>query len=163
MQRIWWRCVLEPFGSTEIASRWNDWITNAKTIMGRRAKTLLPISDNLRKPTTVQPETVSSRLMEYRQKQKYYYDQGAKEQDQCQPGHVVTPWIFTVQKAGNLQSLSRMRIVKADNGRNKRICFSKPRRNPMYFMWFQPVSVPYHSWWIRRTFRCMRVQILWNT
>ena len=47
-------------------------------LMGRRAKTLLPISDNLRKPTTVQPETVSSRLMEYRQKQKYYYDQGAK-------------------------------------------------------------------------------------
>ena len=58
--------------------------------MGRRAKTLLPISDNLRKPTTVQPENVSSRLMEYRQKQKYYYDQGAIEQDQCQPGDTVS-------------------------------------------------------------------------
>ena len=58
-------------------------------LISRRAKTLLPISDNLRKPTTVQPETVSSRLMEYRQKQKYYYDQGAKEQDQCQPGDTV--------------------------------------------------------------------------
>lgn len=40
-------------------------------LMGRRAKTLLPISDGLRKPTTVQPETISSKQMEYRQKQKY--------------------------------------------------------------------------------------------
>lgn len=53
-------------------------------LMGRRAKTLLPISNGLQKPTTVQPETVSSKLTEYRQKQKFYYDRGAKERAQCQ-------------------------------------------------------------------------------
>lgn len=57
-------------------------------LMGRRAKTLLPIRDGLRKPTTV-TGTVSSKLMEYRQKQKYYNDRGAKERAQYQPSDTL--------------------------------------------------------------------------
>ena len=89
-------------------------------LMGRRAKTLLPISDNLRKPTTVQPETVSSRLMEYRQKQKYYYDQGAKEQDQCQPGDTVrihSPEGWKPAEFVKNADKPRSYIVKAGSGR----------------------------------------------
>lgn len=76
-------------------------------LMGRRAKTLLPISNGLQKPTTVQPETVSSKLTEYRQKQKFYYDRGAKERAQCQL------LVYTIQKVGNrLSSLaSRKNLV----------------------------------------------------
>lgn len=76
-------------------------------LMGRRAKTLLPISNGLQKPTTVQPETVSSKLTEYRQKQKFYYDRGAKERAQYQL------LVYTIQKVGNrLSSLaSRKNLV----------------------------------------------------
>ena len=40
-------------------------------LMSRRAKTLIPTSDNLRKPCVVKPSLVYTYSMEYRQKQKF--------------------------------------------------------------------------------------------
>ena len=89
-------------------------------LMGRRAKTLLQIRDHLRKPTTVQPKVVSSRLMEQRQKQKYYYDRGAKEQDQCQPAVTVridSPEGWKPAEFVKNAIIPRSYIVKAGSGR----------------------------------------------
>ena len=58
-------------------------------LMGRRTKTLLPTSNTLLRPETMNPDQVHDRLMEYRMKQKFYFDRGAKELPQLQPGRVV--------------------------------------------------------------------------
>lgn len=58
-------------------------------LMSRRAKTLIPISDTLRKPCIIEPNLVSTRLMEYKQKQKFYYDQSAKPRPQCELGDSI--------------------------------------------------------------------------
>lgn len=89
-------------------------------LMGRLAKTLLAISDGLRKPTTVQPETVSSKLIEYRQKQKSYYDRGAKERAQCQPSDTLRIHIPDGWKPAEFVSKSeapRSYLVKAGSDR----------------------------------------------
>ena len=58
-------------------------------LMGHRAKTLPPITANLHKPSSINPHVVSNRLFDYRQKQNFYYDQNAKEREQCRPGDSV--------------------------------------------------------------------------
>ena len=45
---------------------------------GRRAQTRLPIADSLLKLATVNPSALPDKMMEYRRKQKLYYDRGAK-------------------------------------------------------------------------------------
>jgi hypothetical protein len=55
----------------------------------RRAKTKLPITENLLKPAVPSTDAVSSKLMEYRQQQKKYYDQGAKPRDEIKPSDAV--------------------------------------------------------------------------
>ncbi|XP_055999881.1 uncharacterized protein K02A2.6-like [Ostrea edulis] len=89
-------------------------------LMGRRAKTQLPMSDNLRKPTTIQSEVVSSKLMDYHQKQKHYYDRGAKEREQCQPGDTVriqSPEGWKPAEFVEHTDKPRSHIVKAGSGR----------------------------------------------
>ncbi|KAK3098150.1 hypothetical protein FSP39_016659 [Pinctada imbricata] len=85
-------------------------------LMGRRAKTRLPISENLRKPSSINPSVVSNRLMDYRQKQKFYYDQNAKERAQCREGDSVrihTPDGWKPAEYIKQSSEPRSHIVKA--------------------------------------------------
>lgn len=58
-------------------------------LMSRRAKTLIPIAQKLRKPESSSGENVASKLLDYREKQKFYYDQHAKVKDDLQPGDAV--------------------------------------------------------------------------
>ncbi|KAK3104380.1 hypothetical protein FSP39_000658 [Pinctada imbricata] len=85
-------------------------------LMSRRAKTRLPISENLRKPSSINPSVVSNRLMDYRQKQKFYYDQNAKERAQCREGDSVrihTPDGWKPAEYIKQSSEPRSHIVKA--------------------------------------------------
>ena len=58
-------------------------------LMGRRTQTLLPTSNALLRPETLNPDQVHDRMVEHRIKQKLYYDRGAKELSKLQPGSVV--------------------------------------------------------------------------
>jgi len=58
-------------------------------LMGRRTQTLLPTSNVLLRPQVMDPEKVQARLMEYKMKQKQYYDQGARELPPLKPGDVI--------------------------------------------------------------------------
>ena len=58
-------------------------------LMGRRAKTLLPITENLRKPESSKSRSVSSKLMNYREQQKKYYDRGTRPRSDLEPGNAV--------------------------------------------------------------------------
>ena len=87
-------------------------------LMGRRAKTLIPITQNLRKPESANTEKVTSALMGYREKQKYYYDKNTKVKEDIQPGdtvriHTPTGW----KPAEYVESTEhpRSHIVKAGN------------------------------------------------
>ena len=70
----------------------------------------------MRKPSSINPHVVSNRLFDYRQKQKFYYDQNAKEREQCQPGHSVrihTPDGWKPAEYIKHSSEPRSHIVKA--------------------------------------------------
>jgi transposase InsO family protein len=47
-------------------------------LQGRRAQTQLPTGDSLLKPSIMEPAKVHDRMMQYRRKQKLYYDKGAR-------------------------------------------------------------------------------------
>ena len=74
-------------------------------LMSRGAKTLIPTSDNLRKPCIVKPSLVHNHLMEYRQKQKFYYDQHANQDHRV---NQVIPYAFKHQKVGNQQNMYQL-------------------------------------------------------
>ena len=58
---------------------WSDTLGSpAQRLMGRRTKTLLPVSSALLKPETIEPNTVQEELQKQRSKQKLYYDRNAK-------------------------------------------------------------------------------------
>lgn len=48
-------------------------------LMGRRAETLVPMSQNLRKPEIVHTEKVASKLVDFKLTQKHYYDKHTVE------------------------------------------------------------------------------------
>ena len=61
----------------------------AQRLMGRRTKTQLPTTEALLQPKGPSPETVQSQLEMYRDKQKHYYDQGAKPLPDIKAGDAV--------------------------------------------------------------------------
>lgn len=50
----------------------------AQRLMSRRTQTQLPTSEALLKPRTLPPAQVHRKLLQYREKQKHYYDRGTK-------------------------------------------------------------------------------------
>ena len=59
---------------------------------GRRAQTSLPISDTLLKPSVIPPDKVHDKMMEYRRRQKFYYDKGSKPLKPINPQEAVRVW-----------------------------------------------------------------------
>jgi len=93
-------------------------------LMGRRAKTLIPMSQSLRKPEVAKPGKVVSKLNDYRQKQKFYYDRNTKAKDDLKPGDAVrikTPTGWKPAEYVNKTRYPRSHVVKAgDSGREYR-------------------------------------------
>ncbi|XP_052238360.1 uncharacterized protein K02A2.6-like [Dreissena polymorpha] len=84
-------------------------------LMGRRAKTLIPMKQTLRQPETTS-ENVAPKLLEFREKQKFYYDQHAKSRDNLQPGDEVrlkTPSGWKPAEYVKPSEYPRSHIVKA--------------------------------------------------
>jgi len=61
-------------------------------LQGRRAQTRLPIADSLLKPNTIRPDTVHEKMMQYRHKQKFYYDRGSKPLQPITTEKAVRVW-----------------------------------------------------------------------
>ena len=61
----------------------------AQRLMGRRTKTRIPTMETLLKPRGIDPAEVTEKLQEYREKQKYYYDCGAKPLSPIGPGDAI--------------------------------------------------------------------------
>ena len=61
-------------------------------LQGRRAQTRLPILDSRLKPSTIEPNTVHDKMMEYRRKQKFYYDRNAKQLPELKKDAAVRVW-----------------------------------------------------------------------
>ena len=99
----------------------NDTGSPSQRLMGRRAKTRLPITTKLRQPSYIAPETVTSKLMDYRSKQKLYYDRGTKEREELKPGDSVrirTPEGWKPAEFVQPASYPRSYAVKAGNSGN---------------------------------------------
>ncbi|OWF46779.1 Uncharacterized protein K02A2.6 [Mizuhopecten yessoensis] len=92
--------------------------------MGRRGKTLLPMTNNLRKPAISDPEKVSSKLLNHRHRQKDYYDRGTKAKEEIQPTDTIRIRIETGCKPAELvwkTNDPRSYVVKAgDSAREYR-------------------------------------------
>jgi len=92
-------------------------------LMGRRAKTLIPMKQTLRQPEATN-ENVAPKLLEFREKQKFYYDQHAKSKDNLQPGDAVrikTPSGWKPAEYVKPSEYPRSHIVKAgESGREYR-------------------------------------------
>ena len=58
-------------------------------LIGKRGKTLLLITANLRKPDSIDPRKVQSKLLDYRQKQKFYYDKDTKPKEEIKPSDAI--------------------------------------------------------------------------
>lgn len=85
-------------------------------LMGRRGRTLLPMTENMRKP--VQPSTaeeVSSKLLGYREYQKHYYDRGSKQRPDLKQGDAVRVFDKTWKPAELVRKTEypRSYIIKA--------------------------------------------------
>ncbi|XP_056017006.1 uncharacterized protein LOC130053652 [Ostrea edulis] len=96
----------------------NDTGSPSQRLMGRRAKTRLPITTKLRQPSYIAPETVTSKLMDYRSKQKQYYDQGTKKREELKPGDSVrikTPGGWKPAEFVGPANYPRSYVVKAGN------------------------------------------------
>lgn len=93
-------------------------------LMGRRAKTLIPMSKALRKPEAAKAEKVASKLTDYRWKQKYYYDRHTKAKDDLKPGDAVrikTPTGWKPAEYVSKTRYPRSHVVKAgESGREYR-------------------------------------------
>ncbi|XP_060080243.1 uncharacterized protein LOC132559627 [Ylistrum balloti] len=93
-------------------------------LMGRRGKTLLPITPNLRKPQVSDPSKVTSKLVAHRQQQKYYYDWNTKDRKEIGPGDAIriqTPSGWKPAEVVGKARTPRSYIVKAgDSAREYR-------------------------------------------
>jgi hypothetical protein len=91
---------------------------------GRRAQTRLPVADSLLKPAVIEPAVVHDRMMEYRRKQKLYYDRGAKPLKPIEPGVAVrvrTPGGWKPAEHVKPHDLPNSHIIKAgEQGRTYR-------------------------------------------
>ena len=61
----------------------------AQRLMGRRTRTMLPMSEKLLQPSGITPTTVQSRLLTYRERQKEYYDRGSKPRKEIKEGDAI--------------------------------------------------------------------------
>ena len=61
-------------------------------LQGRRAQTSLPTADSLLKPTTIRPDTVHERMLEYRRRQKSFYDRGSKLMEPITKDQGIRVW-----------------------------------------------------------------------
>ena len=61
-------------------------------LQGRRAQTRIPITDSLLKPNIINPNTVHEKMMEYRRKQKFYYDRNAKPLPEINKNSSIRVW-----------------------------------------------------------------------
>ena len=69
---------------------WSDTIGSpAQRLMGRRTKTLVPTTDALLQPKTIDPTLVQKELTQHRQKQKEYFDQHTKSLTQLKNGNSI--------------------------------------------------------------------------
>ena len=69
---------------------WSDTIGSpAQRLMGRRTKTLIPTSDTLLQPKTIDPTLVQEELIQRCQRQKFYFDQHAKPLNQLKTGDSI--------------------------------------------------------------------------
>jgi len=69
---------------------WSDTIGSpAQHLMGRRTKTLVPTTDALLQPKTIEPTLVQKELTQRRQKQKEYFDQHTKPLEQLKTGDQI--------------------------------------------------------------------------
>ena len=59
---------------------------------GRRAQTRLPTADSLLKPTTIRPDMVHEKMMEYRQRQKFYHDKTSKSLPPITQDKAIRVW-----------------------------------------------------------------------
>ena len=59
---------------------------------GRRAQTSLPIADSLLEPTTINPNSVHDKMMDYRRKQKLYYDRGSSPMKPIEHSDAIRVW-----------------------------------------------------------------------
>lgn len=88
-------------------------------LMGRRGKTLLPITDNLRRPEIQNSESIASKLLNHRQTQKFYYDQNSKVKEELDPNKAVriyTPNGWQPAEFVRGTNYPRSYIVKAGQG-----------------------------------------------
>ena len=106
-------------------------------LMGRRAKTLIPIVEKLRNPESKHTEIVTSKLLDLRKKQKIYYDQHTRVKDDIQPNDAVrinTPSGWKPAEYIKPSDYPRSHIVKAgESGREYRRntdLLLKTRENP---------------------------------
>ena len=120
-------------------------------LMGRRGKTLVPMSESLRKPDSVPDKTekVTSKLLDYRHTQKYYYDQRTKAKDDIKPGdalRIQTPEGWKPAEYVRDTEYPRSHIVRAGkSGREYRRNTSmlmKTREKPHNIVAQQP-EIPY--------------------
>ena len=121
-------------------------------LMSRRAITLIPTSDNLRKPCVVKPGLVHTHLMEYRQKQKFYYEQHAKSRPPCEPGvsiRIQTPEGWKPAEYESSSEHPRSHIIKADSQRRtyrRNNCkLMKTRQDPHSIHMKREVYIPSNS------------------
>ena len=61
-------------------------------LQGRRAQTSLPIADSLLRPAVMQPDQVHERMMDYRRKQKFYYDKTAQTLQPIKTDQAIRVW-----------------------------------------------------------------------
>jgi transposase InsO family protein len=93
-------------------------------LMSRRTKTNLPTSTGLLKPQVRNSALVRNQLVDYREKQKYYYDQKTQLLPDIQPGDAVrmlTPKGWIPAQYEKQHQMPRSHIIKAgDHARSYR-------------------------------------------
>lgn len=93
----------------------------SQRLMGRRAKTLMPIVASLIKPKVLEPVKVQSNLLKERLYQKHFYDKNSKVKDCINPGDTVriyTPEGWKPAELVGKANTPRSHVVKAgDSGR----------------------------------------------
>lgn len=93
-------------------------------LMGRRARTRLPMTESLLKPEIIQQDIVHDKLMNHRMIQKSYYDRTAKPLPNIEEGRAIriqTPQGWQPAEFIGNHELPRSHIVKAGNqGRFRR-------------------------------------------
>jgi hypothetical protein len=106
---------------------------------GRRAQTSLPMADSLLQPATLKQDRIHDKLMEYRQKQKFYFDKGSKPLTAITGDKAVRVWTpqgWKIAEYMGPHHLPNSHMIRTQNG--------VYRRNRKHLMMTkeQPYRVP---------------------